>query len=119
MVCESLGKSLEWIPDDARILIVGDVHGCLDELNLLLEKFAFQPGKDILLCLGDLIGKGPDSKGVLDRVMELKGISVQGNHEMCYLRWVQKLNPLRKVNIPGEIPKPLNPEGGEHKILAE
>lgn len=40
-----------------RVIIVGDVHGCLDELKELLLKVNFQIGKDRLIFVGDLIGK--------------------------------------------------------------
>ena len=44
-----------------RLLIIGDVHGCIDELHDLLEKVAFVEGQDNLIMTGDLGDKGPHS----------------------------------------------------------
>ena len=47
-----------------RLLIIGDVHGCLEELRALLLRLRFQQGNDTVVLVGDLVGKGPDSLGV-------------------------------------------------------
>lgn len=47
----------------------GDVHGCLGELNELLENVV-GPADDVFF-VGDLVGKGPDSVGVVNRVMSM------------------------------------------------
>ena len=69
----------------ARTVFIGDVHGCLDELDALLAKL--KPGAgDSWVFVGDLINKGPDSAGVVKRVRELGARSVLGNHEAAALR---------------------------------
>jgi bis(5'-nucleosyl)-tetraphosphatase (symmetrical) len=65
----------------ARRLFVGDLHGCLDELTDLLEKFAFVPGRDRLFSVGDVAGKGPDVPGTLQLLKDLDAQVVQGNHD--------------------------------------
>lgn len=45
-----------------RVIIVGDVHGCLEDLQMLLEAIARQD--DIVIITGDITGKGPDVYGV-------------------------------------------------------
>src|SRR5262245_14491382 len=63
-----------------RTLIVGDVHGCAAELGRLLEALA--PGADDrVLFVGDLVARGPDSRGVLALYRAVRGRSVLGNHE--------------------------------------
>ncbi|OQE21503.1 hypothetical protein PENFLA_c014G04659 [Penicillium flavigenum] len=65
-----------------RLIIVGDVHGCKEELVQLLEKAAFnQEGGDHLIFVGDMINKGPDSTGVVDLARQHSASSVRGNHE--------------------------------------
>jgi len=70
-----------------RTFIIGDVHGCVDELDHLLGKAAIT-SSDRVVFVGDLIGRGPDSAGVLDRVMQLRAQSVQGNHERQVLQLI-------------------------------
>lgn len=70
-----------------RTLIVGDIHGCADELDDLLAHAGFDPNGDRLVLVGDLVAKGPDSKGVVDRARELSALCVRGNHEAHVLRF--------------------------------
>ncbi|KAI9879620.1 MAG: hypothetical protein M1830_007980 [Pleopsidium flavum] len=64
-----------------RLIIVGDVHGCKDELIALLEKLSFRPKHDHLILTGDLISKGPHSTGVVNLAREMGASCVRGNHE--------------------------------------
>ncbi len=72
-----------------RTIVVGDVHGCLDELDELLRTVSLRPGFDRLVFVGDLLDRGPDSIGVLRRDLELGALSVLGNHEATHLRWAR------------------------------
>lgn len=63
-----------------RTLIVGDVHGCVDELKSLLRVAGFARG-DRLILAGDLVAKGPDSQGVVQLAREAGAESVKGNHD--------------------------------------
>jgi len=67
-------------------IIIGDVHGCARELDDLLEKCGFRAGTDELVFVGDLVAKGPDSLGVVERAMALGARAVRGNHEDAVLR---------------------------------
>lgn len=69
----------------ARTIIVGDVHGCAGELRRLLEGLALDSA-DRVLFVGDLVARGPDSRGVLSIYREVRGRSVLGNHEWRLLR---------------------------------
>ena len=68
-----------------RTILVGDVHGCRDELDALLTKVAFSPG-DRLVMVGDLVVRGPDPRGTLDLLRSVSARSVRGNHEDRLLR---------------------------------
>jgi bis(5'-nucleosyl)-tetraphosphatase (symmetrical) len=72
-----------------RVIVIGDVHGCLEELRLLLRECSFDEETDILIFVGDLVNKGPSSVGVLRfvRDLTLRGIaySVIGNHDEALL----------------------------------
>jgi serine/threonine protein phosphatase 1 len=71
-----------------RIIAIGDIHGHADALAALLRRIDLQPD-DTLVTLGDYIDRGPDSKGVLDQLLELEGrchlVSLMGNHEEMML----------------------------------
>jgi len=69
-----------------RVIAIGDVHGCVDELQALLRRVGYSPG-DQLVFLGDMVAKGPDSQAVVQLARELGGIAVRGNHEFEVLRW--------------------------------
>lgn len=64
-----------------RTIIVGDVHGCADELDDLYRTLAVDLCSDQLVFVGDLVAKGPDSRGVLARARQWGAQAVLGNHE--------------------------------------
>lgn len=70
-----------------RTIVIGDVHGCLDELRELLLEVVEVRETDRVIMLGDLIDKGPDPAGVVAFVKGLGAVSVMGNHEEKALRW--------------------------------
>jgi bis(5'-nucleosyl)-tetraphosphatase (symmetrical) len=69
----------------SRTLVVGDVQGCCDELEDLLELVGFNAGIDDLISVGDLVNKGPRSLDALRLVRGLGGEMVLGNHEIHLL----------------------------------
>jgi serine/threonine protein phosphatase 1 len=83
-------------PAGRRLYAIGDVHGRLDLLNELLEQIDADDArrgdaKTDLIFLGDLIDRGPDSRGVVEKVMSLCAASAHvrclgGNHEDLLLR---------------------------------
>lgn len=66
---------------------VGDIQGCYDEFEVLLEDIGFDPTRDRLWLVGDLINRGPRSLAVVRRVRELgdAAMTVLGNHELHLL----------------------------------
>lgn len=69
-----------------RTVFVGDVHGCVDELDALLEAVAFT-ARDRLVLVGDLVARGPASTKVLERARSTGARAVRGNHEARILEW--------------------------------
>jgi serine/threonine protein phosphatase 1 len=71
-----------------RHLAIGDIHGCLTAFDALLAAVDPQPG-DVLITLGDYVDRGPDSAGVIERLLELRlrhqVIALCGNHEQMML----------------------------------
>lgn len=70
-----------------RTIVIGDIHGCLEEFNELLELIEFKRGNDRLVLLGDLVDRGPDPVGVVRLARVLGAESVLGNHEEKHLRY--------------------------------
>ncbi len=82
-----------------RILIVGDVHGCIEELDHLLARMRVKDG-DRVVFVGDLVAKGPRSQAVVARARELGAVTVRGNHEehvLAYRRAVAAGEPPPKI----------------------
>jgi len=75
-----------------RTFVVGDIHGCVDELSRLLD--ALQPSAaDTIVFLGDYIDRGPSPKGVIDRLLQLRHegpscVFLKGNHEDMFLDYL-------------------------------
>jgi len=71
-----------------RTIAITDIHGELDKLNSLLNKLNLTPD-DTIVFMGDYIDRGLNSKGVIDRVIELGNfcncIYLKGSHEYAYL----------------------------------
>ncbi|MEL7030769.1 MAG: metallophosphoesterase family protein [Pseudomonadota bacterium] len=79
-----------------RAYAIGDVHGCLNETKTLLSKIKahndyLHETKTYLIFLGDIIDRGPDSKGVIELLMDLPidfvtPLFIMGNHEEMAVR---------------------------------
>lgn len=72
-----------------RVLAIGDIHGCSQALEALLELLR-PTANDLLIALGDFVDRGPDTRGVLDRLIALHDagqlVALRGNHELMLLR---------------------------------
>jgi len=69
-----------------RTIVVGDIHGCYDELMDLLEKAEFGED-DRVVAVGDLVTKGPKSREVLELFMtDARFTTVIGNHDLALRR---------------------------------
>jgi serine/threonine protein phosphatase 1 len=73
----------------ARTITIGDIHGCSQALDALIR--AIEPqADDLIVTLGDCVNRGPDSRGVLERLIALerrcKLIALLGNHDEMLLQ---------------------------------
>lgn len=80
-----------------RYLLLSDIHSNLEGLEKCLET---TKGKyDKVICLGDLVGYGPDPNAIITRVREIAQIIIRGNHDKacCGLTDAAEFNPLAKA----------------------
>jgi hypothetical protein len=91
-----------------RTVIVGDVHGCVDELDALLGRIGLR-SEDRVVFVGDLVARGPSSRAVLERFEALGARGALGNHEA-------RLLEARAARASGGTGPPL---GSSHERLLE
>ena len=86
-----LERKLQRALDSGNLVwVVGDIHGHYSTLENLLEKIDLQEG-DMLVSLGDLIDRGPDSASVLRMFRDHESLfSIRGNHEDMMLRCLSR-----------------------------
>lgn len=65
--------------------IVGDIHGCYEDLKKALELLNFDYTKDILYSVGDLVDRGPDSLSTIELIYEPWFRAIRGNHEQMMI----------------------------------
>lgn len=90
-------KHMPSVPEDTRVYVVGDVHGCLDLLNRLLDKIsqnaASAPSNRVLVFVGDYVDRGPNSSGVVECLLSLrdgfKSHFLLGNHDQALLDFLK------------------------------
>jgi len=75
-----------------KIFAIGDIHGCISQLDKLLAQLDIDAGEDTLLFIGDYIDRGPDPKGVIDYIIDIRKnvrnvVCLSGNHEDMFLNY--------------------------------
>jgi len=92
------------VPDGMRVYTIGDIHGCaavLDSLHAAIEQDAVPfAGEKLLVYLGDYTDRGPDSRGVIERLSSgaPEGFStryVKGNHDAAFLEFLANAETYR------------------------
>ncbi len=75
-----------------KIFVIGDIHGCADELRLLLRSLPIEDDS-LIVFLGDYVDRGPQSREVLEIVLKLKEkynvVPLMGNHEQMFLKFLE------------------------------
>ena len=75
--------------------VIGDVQGCSEAFDALLDALAPDPGRDRVWLAGDLVNRGPDSLGVLRRASRMGAKCVLGNHDLHLLAVARGARPGR------------------------
>ena len=87
------------------VYAVGDLQGCLQPLKCLLERIAFDPAKDTLWLVGDLVNRGPESLETLRFLYGMREslVCVLGNHDLHLLAVGNNIERLKKGDTLREI----------------
>jgi len=81
------------------IYIAGDPHGCREAVEALCDRLSLTE-RDLLILVGDLVRKGPDTKGVVDLVRSSPNIlTVRGNNEEKLLRGEKTVDTLTEADL--------------------
>jgi serine/threonine protein phosphatase 1 len=81
-----------------KIFAIGDIHGCVDKLRSLLNRIWVNWDQDTIVFLGDYVDRGPDSRGVIELLIDLKKrhpghvIFLKGNHEWMFQQFLKGEN---------------------------
>jgi serine/threonine protein phosphatase 1 len=77
-----------------RDLVVGDIHGCFTKLQAALDAIGFNPDRDRLFSVGDLVDRGPESDHVTDWLEKPWFHAIMGNHEEAAIEFAAgKVDP--------------------------
>ena len=101
-------KTMERSVAKHNIFAVGDIHGCDEKLIRLMDRLPFDRQTDTVIFLGDYINRGPQSRKVIDYLLDLerqcqKIVFLKGNHEHVLLQYARTKDPeyLRILRIMG------------------
>jgi serine/threonine protein phosphatase 1 len=98
---EGVASPEQAVREDRRIFAVGDIHGCREQLERLLDRIDWKPENgEKLVFLGDYIDRGPDSFEVVEIVRTLKAerpeevVTLKGDHEQMFINFIAGWEPV-------------------------
>jgi choline kinase/predicted phosphodiesterase len=88
-----INKHIQVNKNNKRVIVISDVHGCFYTMIKLLTEITYNKDEDLLIFVGDIINKGPNSKEVVDWLMNSNALCIRGNNED---RELQRIDMLKK-----------------------
>ncbi|MBV1867277.1 MAG: serine/threonine protein phosphatase [Marinosulfonomonas sp.] len=91
MLVDRDGNAVAPLCPEIEVAVIGDIHGRSDLLTSLIKKLSIKHPNAHLVFVGDYVDRGPDSRGVLDRLEALgdRATCLMGNHEAMMLSFIQ------------------------------
>lgn len=75
-----------------RTLVIGDIHGAYDAMRQVMERAAFDPEKDRLICMGDVADRRPRVKECVALLLQVKDlVMILGNHDKWAMEWMSRV----------------------------
>ena len=99
-----------------RTIVVGDIHGCLDEFRELVDLTGYRQGEDRLIIAGDLVDRGPDSAGVVRYAIQIGAEAIQGNHDAKLLR---RRGHMLKASVNPNYNNPMYPDNDQEQTISQ
>lgn len=81
-----------------KTILISDIHGCLEELEELLDKIKYTPKEHRLIIIGDLVDRGPYSAKVVQKIRKMNVECAVGNHDSKATRWLKHYEALNGTN---------------------
>lgn len=92
--------------EEQKTYVIGDIHGCDQLLEKLLQEIAWDPATQRLIFLGDYIDRGPNPKRVVDLILDLSKQGtvdcLMGNHEGLFIHFLSTGDPHPSLSTGGE-----------------
>lgn len=87
------------------LYLIGDIQGCDQPLQQLLDLVDFSPSRDTLYVLGDMVNRGPDSLAVVRRLMSYgnSAVCLLGNHDLHFLAVAHGVRPPKRKDTLTEL----------------
>jgi hypothetical protein len=119
-------KTLDELSTKQRIFVVGDVHGCANELSDMVDKLQYDQTNDAIILAGDLVNKGYDNPGVIRFAKKMGMYCVRGNHDDYVIRFKtfenlygpQRMAPPQAILPEGNVVDPMKFKD-EHAAIAK
>lgn len=75
-----------------KLFAIGDIHGCASKLQNMMDLIDIDPQNDTLIFVGDYIDRGPDSRGVIEQILDIRRrlgnvVCLMGNHEKMLMNY--------------------------------
>jgi len=93
-----------------RTLVIGDIHGAYEAMLQVMERASFDPGKDRLICMGDVADRRSRVKECAEHLLKVKDlVMILGNHDKWALEWMSRVGDQLGSHTGSDVSSPDQP----------